>query len=201
MSFCRRRKDDFCYPGCRPSYETIECDSRPTCSRSSRSLNERRYDGVCGLPLCHIVDDITHFLSVLLNLPCFLTQFLVCNDVDCSYAYIPLFLSAFPLMVYLIDNVRENSMLDILVIGNVIFLSAFSTKYASPYGIGAAITFAIVHFILKPHKAESLSKEIFYNFATSIFCILCMYTLNGRCYQIDWMNRPSDSECLKKSPC
>lgn len=84
-------------------------------------------------------------------------------------------------MVYLIDNVKDNSMLDIMIIGNVIFLSAFSTKFCNECGFIAAIEFCITHFILRVRRDEDSGKEIFYNIGIMVFCLLSLSTLNGRC--------------------
>lgn len=161
-------------------------------TRHSRNGNRHRDERGCHFLGWVVVDDLTYFFSTLLSLPCLFTQFLLCSDSDCAYAYVPLLLSCFPLMVYLIDNVKENSMINILVIGNVIFLSAYSTKYNSPYGIAAAITFAVIHFILKPIKCADFTKEIIYNFAVSIYCVVCLYTLNGKCFY-GWLDLSTGS--------
>lgn len=71
-------------------------------------------------------------------------------------------------------------------------MSVFSTKYGNDYGLATAITYSITHFILRRHRVEDYSKEILYNLGTALFCLLCLYTLVGSCFN----SAPGCPPCL-----
>lgn len=129
-----------------------------------------------------MVEDASYYLNCLYALPGLVTQFLMDNEVPRKLALVPIFLPVFPLMVYLIDNVRDNSMLDSLIVGNVVFLSAFATHYQSEVGVITATIFGLTHFILRTHRMEGTVKELLYNGGIAVYCILALLTVDVPVY-------------------
>lgn len=132
----------------------------------------------CNIDLWYQIHDLTYYLSKLYSLSCVLTQFLLIHDFSKPCAFAPISITSFPLIVYLIDNVKNNCMLDILIISNGVFLSTYSAQFNNIYGFTAAFVFCTTHFVLRARRFEDFTKEIFYNLGISVFCVLCLYTLD-----------------------
>lgn len=118
--------------------------------------------------------DFTQYLMTLYSLPSLLAQFLIQNKVDAVKALASMMISTFPLVTYLIDNVKYSSTLDLLILGNGVVLTIFSSYFNNPYGFGAVFVFCTIHFILRARRLENPIKEMVYNFGIIVFCYLCL---------------------------
>lgn len=164
---------------CEKSY-TSRCSTRPpTCRTSSQHLPciIDSLSNVCITKddILKAVYELTQYLINLYSLPTLLTQMLLNNQIPELKALFPMCVSIFPIVTYLIDNVKYNSMLDVLIISYGVFISTISSKFNNPYGFGAAFIFCTIHFILrKKRKDKRSTKEVFCNLGIIAFCYLCL---------------------------
>lgn len=146
-------------------------------SKTCIKLNEcpRRRERI--KPAHETIYELTYYLKNLYSLPCLVAAFLAYQEIGCRYSLIPIALTIFPLIVFICDNCKYNTTLDILIIGNVIFLSAFATHYGSEYGVTAAIVYSVIYLILRVPCVEDCTLELMFMCGTAVFCVLAMLTL------------------------
>lgn len=126
--------------------------------------------------------ETAQYFSAIYALPCVVTQLLLNNCVYYRVAIVPMLLTLFPVLIYLVDKVRDDSICDILVIGNIIFLTAFSTAFCNEYGIITAIVYSVVYFKLRATMMETFGRELIYCLAMTVFNLLILNTINGTNY-------------------
>lgn len=173
VSYC---DDNTCEPKLSRS-NVLNCkwdvsENQPKCQQSSSRLRKE-----CDSALL-IIFELIHYVTTLYTLPCVLTEFLLVNGVSEQMALLPIGLSSVPLIVYILDNLKDNCMLDVVIIGDLIFFGYYSARFSSEFGVATALDFGVSHFILRTRKVKNLSKEVCYSIGIIAFCVLTLITLD-----------------------
>jgi hypothetical protein len=90
----------------------------------------------------------TLFLSKCFGLPCIATQICINSGVQEEISYIHLGFSALPIIAHLLEDRHEKSLLDAVMLCNLISVAYFSYVSANYYGFAMVVSYTVNHFII-----------------------------------------------------